>query len=161
MSRHTRPDAVDRAAGLTEGDATFALRADRPEYLEGAEACRASVLTPKDDLGLSPALRYALARRVALGGGNAALLAEYPAPEDSALTSLAEGRTPEDRRLRALAAHADLIARRPGAAGPEDLAALQAAGITVPQIIALSELLAFVCFQIRIAHGLSLLKGTA
>ena len=41
------------------------------------------------------------------------------------------------------------------------LDALLEAGLTVPQVIALSELLAFACFQIRVAHGLSLLEENA
>ena len=72
---------------------------------------------------------------------------------------MAEGGTPDDPQLAALAAHADMIASNPAAAGADHLQALLAAGFSVPQVIALSELLAFVCFQIRVVHGLSLLKG--
>jgi uncharacterized protein YciW len=46
----------------------------------------------------------------------------------------------------------------PGWASEVDLHRLLEVGLTVPQIIALSELLAFVCFQIRVVHGLSLLS---
>lgn len=153
-----RPDAMDRAAGLDPAGEVFALRAHRPAYVEGAELCRASVLAPADDLGFGAPLRAAIARRVALTSGNPALIDGYPAPEDPALAVLATGEAPVDPLHAALAAHADMIARDPGRATAENLAALQEAGLNVPQIIALSELLAYVCFQIRVAHGLSLLE---
>lgn len=151
-----RPDAIDRAAGLGDGSA-FKARNFRPEFVDGAEACRVSVLHPDDDLGLSPALRAAIARRVALTSDNPALVAEYPVPNDAALAELSEGAMPEDRLLQAVARHSDLIASDPGSASAEDLHRLIEAGLTVPQMIALSELLAFVGFQCRVVHGLGLL----
>ncbi|MGV0818597.1 hypothetical protein [Martelella sp. AMO21009] len=158
---HARPDALDRAGGLAEDGAVFDLRALRPEFLNGAEECRVAVLTPENDLGLSPALRAAIARRVALTAENEKLLAEYPVPEDETLATLSRGEMPEESRLAAIAVHADMIAARPGASSRESLDALLEAGLTVPQVIALSELLAFACFQIRVAHGLHLLETTA
>ncbi|MBT9384364.1 esterase [Pseudooceanicola sp. CBS1P-1] len=155
------PDAIDSAIGLSPTDSLHALRALRPEFVSGSEDCRAAVLTPAADLGLSPALRMAVARRVAATAEMPRLLAGYPAPADPALAALAEGETPEDPALAALARHADMIARTPRAASAAHLAALQEAGYTVPQIIALSELLAYVCYQIRVVAGLSLLKGDA
>lgn len=158
---NARPDAMDRAAGLSPAGRVYDLRALRPEFVDGAEACRVSVLAPEDDLGLAPELRQAVARRVALGATDTRLHAEYLPPADPALQDLANGRTPQDPRLRALARHTDLIAATPGAATAEDLSALQAAGFTVPQIIALSELLAYAAFQMRVAHGLALLEDPA
>lgn len=158
---HARPDALDRAGGLAEDGAIYALRALRPEFLNGAEDCRAAVLTPENDLGLSPALRAAIARRVALTADNEKLLAEYAVPEDEALACLSRGEMPEDDRLAAIAAHTDVIAANPGRSNRESLDTLLEAGLTVPQVIALSELLAFACFQIRVAHGLSLLEENA
>lgn len=159
--KHTRPDALDRASGLAEGGAVFALRAQRPEFLDGAEDCRQAVLGPENDLGLSPALRAAIARRVALTANNERLLALYPVVEDGALAELSRGETPTDPLLKAIAAHSDMIAANPGDSTRASLDGLLSAGLCVPQVIALSELLAFVCFQIRVAHGLSLLEQTA
>ena len=151
-------DAIDLAARLDPEGQTFALRGRRPEYVAGAEACRAAVLAPQDDLGLAAPLRAAVARRVALTAGNEALLAGYAIPESPAYRALATGDMPANPLQRALAIHADLIAVAPGESGPEHLQALQEAGLSVPQVIALSELLAYVCFEIRVAHGLSLLQ---
>lgn len=157
MTRHS--DAIDRAAGLAPGGELHALRRLRPEFVDGAEACRAAVLTPEEGLDLSEDLRQAVACRVARGAQNPALLAGYRVPEATDLAALARGETPADPSLAALARHADMIASRPAEARAEDLAALQAVGFTVPQIIALSELLAYVCFQIRVAHGLALMEA--
>lgn len=156
---HARPDALDRAGGLAEEGEIYALRALRPEFLNGTEDCRVAVLTPHNDLGISPALRMAIARRVALTADNEKLLAEYPAPEDENLARLSRGEMPEDGHLAAIAVHTDMIAANPGASTRESLDALLEAGLTVPQVIALSELLAFACFQIRVAHGLALLEA--
>ena len=160
-TQHARPDVLDRASGLDETGTVFALRARRPDFLAGAEACRTAVLDPEDALDLSPDLRSAVARRVALGSENARLIAEYPIPAAPDLAALSTGEMPEEARLAAIARHADMIAARPAEAGEADLDALRAAGLSVPQIIALSELLAFVSFQIRVAHGLALLEEGA
>lgn len=155
-----RPDAIDRAAGLDPSDPAFSIRDQRPEFVNGTAACQPSVLTPKNDLGLSPDLRAAIARRVAATSENAALIAEYPAPSCETLLALAEGQEPTDPQLKAIAQHADMIARSPGEARKAHLQELADAGLSTPQIIALSELLAFVCFQIQVAHGISLLRQT-
>jgi uncharacterized protein YciW len=158
---HIRPDAIDRAAGLEPGMPVYGVRDLRPEFLAGAEACRMGVLAPADDLGLSPGLRMAIARRVARTSDNERIVAAYPQPELPMLAELADGGDPSDPFLAAIAAHADMIGSDPGRASAGDLQRLLDAGLTVPQVIALSELLAYVCFQIRIVHGLSLLKETA
>lgn len=160
---HARPDAMDRAAGLDPSGAIFALRAERPEFLNGAESCHHSVLGPGDDLGLRPALRRAIARRVAGIAGNAALALAYDLPPDAEpeLQTMAGGLTPAAPFLAAITAHADLIATTPGLSGPQHLQGLLDAGLSVTQIVALSELLGYLSFQVTVAHGLSLLDGTA
>ncbi len=154
----TSKDAIDTALGVHCDDALRRLRAHRPAFVEGAEACRASVLSPDDDLGLSSAVRRAVAHRAAAFAANPALLAGYPAPDDPALRDLAHGALPQDPALAALARHTDMIVATPGRASEAHLRDLLAAGYSVPQIIALSELLAQVCYETRIVHGLSLLK---
>ncbi len=155
---HNRPDVIDRAAGLLEDGSLFALRAVRPEFLNGAETCRASVLTPADDLGLEPELRNAIARRISLGSANADLIAEYPLPQAGDLRAMATGEMPSDPKLSTIANHTDTIAKSPHEASAAHLEALLHAGLTIPQVIALSELTAFAAFQIRVVHGLALLK---
>ena len=149
--------SLPAALEVTDGSILDALRSRRPEFVEGAEACRAAVLFPEEDLGLSRDLRAALGRRVAAGAGNPELLESYPVPAGPDLQALAGGGMPDDPALAALARHADMIAATPAKAGREHLQALLDAGYTVAQIVALSELLAYACYQIRVVHGLNLL----
>lgn len=153
-----QPDAISLAAGLAHDSPLHTIRAFRPEFVEGAQACRAAVLVPEDDLGLDTELRNAIARRVASGADNPQLLSGYPMPKTAELAALAQGRIVTTPALIALAYHTDMIAANPGKATAADLNTLQQVGYSVAQIVALSELLAYVCFQIRVAHGLKLLE---
>lgn len=150
-------DAIDRAAGLAPGDALHALRRLRPEFVDGAELCRVSVLTPASDQGLSPDLRAAVAQRMALQNADP-LLAEPYGGADPELCRLAEGETDLSGPLASIAAHVDLVTQTPAKATAESLRRLERAGLTNPQIVALSELIAYVNFQARIAAGLRLMK---
>lgn len=160
----TSPDAIDSALGADPGDPRFALRRRRPEFVSGAETCRQSVLTPKDDLGLAPTLRAALARRMVMQNDDSVLLAQYddimqaldPSADENAL---AFGVEPEilPAPLDAIARHADLVTIKPGEASADDIKLLADAGLTNPQIVALSELISFANFQTRIIAGLRLL----
>jgi len=157
-------DAIDRAAGLTPQDALYQTRRLRPEFVEGAEQCRASVLVPADDQGLATALRLALALRMARLNDDAALQHDYQAQlaqhqPSSALLALAEGALPADEPLATIARHVDLITQQPMQATEQHIRQLEQAGLTLPQIVALSELIAFVNFQTRVAAGLRLLRS--
>lgn len=161
----SRPDAIDIAAGLRPTSALFDLRTRRPQFVSGAEACRVSVLSPTDDVGLGPGLRAAVAHRAVAADDCPTLLAQYEqlltiVAVSEAERALAQGAAPDDlpEALKAIAAHADMIARTPGDATETDIRQLTLAGLTDPQIVALSELLAFVSFQVRIVAGLSLMR---
>lgn len=156
-------DAMDKAAGLSPDDAVFNARRFRPEFVQGAELCRLSVLTPADGLGLTAALRIALARRIAALNADDALAVEYSAqladldPMEQ-LLALAQGATNLDEPLATIARHVDLITLSPSKAEASDIARLAQAGLNNPQIVALSELIAFVNFQTRVATGLKLMR---
>ncbi len=157
-------DAIDRAAGLTPEDALYATRRLRPEFVDGAEQCRQSVLTPNDDQGLAPDLRAALAQRMASLNHDAALHADYAAQlatfqPGSDLLALAAGSLDLPEPLATLARHADWVTQQPMQASPQHIRLLEQAGLTNPQIVALSELIAFVNFQTRVAAGLRLLRS--
>ncbi|MGR6432628.1 CMD domain-containing protein [Rhizobium sp. PAMB 3174] len=157
-------DAMDKAAGLTPDDAVFEARRFRPEFVEGAELCRLSVLAPKTDQGLPPVLRLALARRMAAFNADQVLMDGYDAELASLETSpghlaLAHGETDLDEPLATIARHVDLVTMTPSKAARGDIEKLEAAGLSNPQIVALSELIAFVNFQTRVAAGLRLLRS--
>lgn len=156
-------DAIDKAAGLSPDDALFAARRFRPEFVQGAELCRLSVLHPENDRGLAQDLRLALARRMAGLNADQALIAEYDAqlaaldPSEQ-LQALAHGQTDLDEPLATIARHVDLITLTPKEAQASHIVLLAQAGLNNPQIVALSELIAFVNFQTRVAAGLRLMR---
>jgi len=157
-------DAIDQAAGLSPDDKLFSARRFRPEFVEGAELCRRSVLTPTNDQGLAADLRIALARRMAALNDDQPLMAEYdtllaackPSPQ---LLALASGATVTEQPLAAIARHVDLITLTPFAATAHDITRLEQAGLDNPQIVVLSELIAFINFQTRVATGLRLMRS--
>jgi len=157
-------DAIDKAAGLSPDDGLFKARRFRPEFVDGAELCRLSVLLPATDQGLSPALRGALALRMAALNADQALIVEYEGqlarldPTDQ-LLALARGAMDLEEPLATIARHVDLITLTPSKAEAGDIARLAAAGLNNPQIVALSELIAFVNFQTRVAAGLRLMRS--
>lgn len=63
------------------------------------------------------------------------------------------------RRLSALLAHAHLLVFHPRDATSAALEALQKAGWRTPEIVTVSQIVAFLAFQIRAAHGLRLLSA--
>ncbi|MEJ6781041.1 CMD domain-containing protein [Aminobacter sp. Piv2-1] len=157
-------DAMDKAAGLSTNDAVFSARRFRPEFVEGAELCRISVLQPKIDQGLAPSLRVALAHRMAVLNADQALIAEYSAllaahDPSAELLALAQGTTDLNEPLATIARHVDLITMTPIEAEASNIAKLAEAGLDNPQIVALSELIAFINFQTRVATGLRLMRS--
>lgn len=155
-------DAIDQAAGLSPSDTLYQARRFRPEFVEGAELCRVSVLTPDDDQGLTTHLRVALALRMAILNADEKLVDQYktqlaalnPSPE---LLDLAEGANDLPQPLRAIARHADFVTLTPAEAVAADITRLEEAGLNNGQIVALSELIAFVNFETRVVTGLRLM----
>lgn len=153
-------DAVECAAGLETDSPLRALRQLRPEFVSGAEACRRAVLEPADPHGLSTGLRAALAARMARANRDEGLTAEYDAMSTPEYRPLATGAPPHtlEEPLASLARHADLVTGSPSQATAADIERLSSVGLDNPQIVALSELIAFVNFQTRIAQGLRLMS---
>lgn len=157
-------DAIDHAAGLSSEDELYRLRRFRPEFVDGAEQCRLSVLTPADDQGLAADLRVALAYRMAALNADQQLMAAWEAqlaalkPSD-AIRALANGASDLDPPLAALARHVDLITLTPADARQQHITQLTEAGFSNGQIVALSELIAFVNFQTRVVAGLRLMRS--
>ena len=162
------PDIINQLAGLPEGSALAAARATRPEFVEGAEACRAAVLEPVADVGLGRPLRAALAARMARLNADETLAAFYRSKlaalsDDPAMLRIADGAYPDavGDRLRAILRHTDFITIAPRACTRADTERLVAQGLTVPEVIALAELIGFLNFEVRILATLNLLKATA
>lgn len=170
-------DVIDALAGL-DAEQSAALRGHRPDVVSSAQASYEALLP--ETLGADPVPDFDLPTRLLVAARSARLeqstaaLAHYSArlaavaeltgnPE---LLALVESGPDSgaglraSRRERAILRHTELLASRPAATTASDLDALQAAGLDPAQIVVLSQIVSFVSFQVRIAHGLRVLKGT-
>ncbi len=154
---------------LADSPAARAAMATRPELMAASEANAQAALFPRDPGGLSVAERLALAARIAALNADAALAAEYGArlagqAAGPGLDRLADpGWTagPEDARLAAIQRHVDLVTGSPRDATRQDIAALVAAGVAEPDVVRLSQVVAFVNYQLRVVAGLRLIGAAA
>ena len=112
-----------------------------------------------------PALAEAIARQ-AQAARTTGPYGAYPvgplSVEDVAGPSFSVGGTDKDvlgQRLSVLLAHAHLLVFHPRDAQPAALATLQKAGWSTSEIVTVSQIVAFLSFQIRAAHGLRLLSA--
>ncbi|KAB0642522.1 CMD domain-containing protein [Burkholderia latens] len=161
------PDTIDTAAGLRGGDKVAALRRARDKVRVHTQLSEAALFDPAlSDLSLVERLHAA--RYVALRSNAHALAEIYR-------TRLIDaGGTPDDiahadadafdalpRRLGALLAHTRRLTLAPVDARKTDLDALKSAGLTTPAIVALSQLVAFVAYQLRVAFAARALQARA
>ncbi|MBN3138014.1 CMD domain-containing protein [Pectobacterium punjabense] len=160
-------DTVDHLANLDSRGETFAVRRLRPEYVAGVEQCRESVLHPDDNLHLSAVLRTALAVRMARVVGNHAQAAHYQQRlcaynTDALHQRIAQGEAflqGDSACLQAIAHHCDRVTVFPSQSRRDDIEQLSDAGLTPAQIVALSELIAFINFEARVISGLAQLEA--
>ncbi|KUY93745.1 MULTISPECIES: hypothetical protein [unclassified Burkholderia] len=161
------PDTIDAIAGLRESDAVAMLRRARDKVLLHTRLAEAALLDAAlPDLSLIERLHAA--RYVAQRSNAHALAATYRArlidaggtPDDIARSD-ADAFDALPRRLGALLAHARRLTLSPVDARPSDLDALKSAGFTTPAIVALSQLVAFVAYQLRVAAAARALQARA
>lgn len=154
-----------RALAVEEGTPLAEALAARAELMALSQASHDAVLTPKAPGGLSPAERAAFAARMARQNADDELAGHYDAMLDRAgppggLAEVAAGDAAGgDDRLAVLVRHVDLLTLDPKAATRDSIRALEAAGIAQADIVRLSELCAFVNYQVRVLAGLRLLKA--
>jgi alkylhydroperoxidase domain protein/CMD domain protein len=159
-------DVLNALLGVDEGSALAQLRARRPEATTHMQGSYRALFTDDSATTVSRAERFATALHVAALHAEPSLVDHYRARlraaagdrivVDVLAGSAAAGLTD---RLRAMLAHAELLVLRPGAAKPADLEALRAAGLSPPEIVTVSQIIAFTSFQVRVLVGLALLRG--
>jgi CMD domain protein len=173
MMSDAKPDAVANAApdllnalvGIEVDSAVGALRAQRSEIASYIQGSYDALLEPVDEAGVSRLERGLAALRVAILEQSATLidhyrayLAKQGAPADLVTaTERAELGAPLSPRLLALLEHVDRLTKEPRVATPEDLATLKAQGLSDANIVTISQLIAFLSFQVRVIAGLQLL----
>jgi alkylhydroperoxidase domain protein/CMD domain protein len=167
----TELDVISDLAGIRPGSPLAELRSQRPEAMQNAQASYEALFDPAEPGPLTSVERLATALRVATIHVATEAAAHYrqrlgdagAAPE---IVAAAEGQKPDGqtdfavpRRLQMILRHADLLGTHPVDATPDDLQALADAGLSTTEIVSLSQVIAFVSFQVRVLAGLRLLGG--
>lgn len=161
-------DVLNSLLGIDEGSSLGALRAERSAATEHTQGSYAALFSDNPRTAVTPLERFAIALRVAALHEESTLVDHYrtrlrstPGTTEeliaAVLTDATAGAIPA--RLRAGLTHAELLVIRPAAATPADLTALQSAGLSDPEIVTVSQLIAFVSFQVRLVVGFRLLRG--
>jgi CMD domain protein len=161
-------DVIDTALGISEGSPLYRLRAERPEARARTQSSYAVLFNPAAPGGLSPAERFSVALFVAELEEATGLAAHYRArlAEEAggdAFVAVLDGGTASGDvtpRAKAMLHHAELLTKTPSAASPADLEALEAEGLTAAEIVSLSQIIAFVTYQVRVAASLALIAET-
>ena len=149
------------AAGISVDHPLAAVLSGRSEVMRLTQNSHDAVLTPEPPGGLSHAERATLACRMARLNDEEILAAHYEAmvPKNSELrvfTDPASGSS-DNARFLAILRHTDLVTMDPKRATEGDILALKSAGILEADIVRLSELIAFVSYQVRVVKGLRLM----
>lgn len=161
-------DVIAAIVGIEPGSALSETVAGRADIMTLTQQTHDGALTPVDPGGLSHAERAALALRIAKINDHKAFEDHFEAMMEK--TGMPEGAARmadiwfdggNDARARALIRHVDLVAHSPKDATRRDIELLREAGIGDADIVRLSELVAFVSYQIRVAVGLHLMRGLA
>lgn len=162
-------DILNTLAGIAPGSALAATRALRPDVVRHTQGSYDALLTPAEPVGLTLAERAKVALRVARLEGNATLADHYRhqltqldvhGETIAGVEQFPAGPTLEPR-VAAILQHVDRLTNEPGSATQAHLAALQAHGLSVREIVTLSQLIAFLSFQVRVLATVNALaEGT-
>ena len=159
-------DIISALAGVQPDSALAQLRAERPEATEHAQGSYAALFDPAEVIGLTQAERFATALRVATLHAADGAIAHYRSRLIQAGGSAEEvqaaeqgAATASSPRLRAILSHAELLGTHPVDASPDALQQLSDAGLSTLEVVVLSQIIAFISFQLRVITGLQLLAG--
>jgi uncharacterized protein YciW len=156
MSVSATSDVMDSLADLESDSPLCLLRRERPDVVHHTQGIEAALFHPSSDGGLSPVARAAAAFRIAELLRDPVLIAHY-----KARLAAMPGKNPDpaNSRRMAILAHVERLTLDPDSARRIHLDELSAAGLTPQAIVALSELVAYVNYQVRVLAGLRMLKG--
>ncbi|ADJ63083.1 MULTISPECIES: CMD domain protein [Herbaspirillum] len=161
-------DVIDQLAGLSVGSALHSLRHQRDKVAVASQGSYDTLFDPAlEGIGLDERLLVALyACRLA---GADDLVAHYRARAlvisvEAAQLAAAETGEPEqlpEGRLRAMLVFTRALTQRPVEGDKAAIEKLPAAGISTPAVVALSQLIAFVSYQLRVVAGLKAMRAAA
>ncbi len=149
------PDLLAAIIGASAGSPIDRIRRERPDIVRHTQGSHDVLLSPQDPGGVSPAERALIAWRVASLSGHAGIAAHYRAMLDQRDKALVDA--VPDARLATILDHVVRLTTAPGSATRAHIDALRATGLTERDIVAVSQLVAFVAYQVRAAAGLALL----
>jgi uncharacterized protein YciW len=158
------PDLAEHLLGIDAASPLGQLRRQRADILQHEEGAYRELVLPAVPGGVSRAERAALALRGALIEGDTTLAAHYrallAASGDAALVAAAEivPAPPGDGRLAVLFRYADTVASRPEQVGQEDIDRLSSFGLSAQDIVAVTQLVSFIPYQVRLLSGLRQLQ---
>lgn len=152
MPQHSESaDLLESMIGVAADSALARLRAQRPDIVRHTQGSHDVLLFPGDPGGLSLSERALVAARVADLSGHVALGGYYRG-------LLAErGDPPPGKRQDTILRHVARVTAAPGTALPGHIDTLRAVGLNARDIVALTQVIAFVSYQVRAAVGLALL----
>jgi CMD domain protein len=162
-------DLMNQLVGLPPDSPLASVRALRPDVVRHTQGSYDKLFAPAELSDLTAVERGLVALRVAALNANATLLAHYQqqlaalgvTPAQVAVFEERDQSVTLDPRMAAMMRHVDLVTHTPGAATPADLTALQASGLSATAIVTLSQLIAFLSFQVRTLAVLTLLAEEA
>lgn len=137
---------IDGLLGLAPDDPVVALRAERAEIKRHAEGAYRALVLAEAPGGLSPMERAACAAAAARLEGSAGLAAAYD-------------RLPAGGRLDLLLPYVERVVVRPGSIDQAAIDLLVAGGLCALDVVAVTQLAAFVPFQVRVLAGLRAMAG--
>jgi uncharacterized protein YciW len=154
---------VAKAAGIKAGSPLTAVLNLRKEILELTENSHEASLRPNQTGSLTHSERAGLACRMAKRNNDPVLTKHYEnmfgvGSQQIADTGFDGG---GDDRMKAIIRHTDLVTLSPKEATADDITALRSAGLDDADIVRLSELIAFISYQVRVVAGLRLMAEVA
>ncbi|QNP47198.1 CMD domain-containing protein [Diaphorobacter aerolatus] len=161
-------DLVDHIVGLRPGGRTYEVRHQREKVVAATQGSYDALFDPHlPDLSLTERLLVALHACVLTPAPE--LAAHYRARLvtdgcDAALIQFAESAAHEtassNARLNAMLTFTRTLIEDPVEGDKAALLALPAAGISTPAVVALSQLIAFLSYQVRLVAGLKAMKAS-
>ncbi len=148
------PDLIDALLALPAESALATLRKARADIRLHAHGAYRELVTPAHPGGMTLVERASLALRVALADGDTALAAHLRTLLTQAEAAIAEAPPVGPGRFPLLMRYGDAVAAHPARIGQSDIDALAAHGLSPQDIVASTQLAAFVPFQVRLLAGL-------
>jgi CMD domain protein len=160
-------DVLSDIAKIEPGSYLAELRQQRPEIVQHTQATFLAIFEPEDESELSQIEREVIAVWVATLASapevaafhRARLIAHGEAGEHLAAIGISVDSPELSQRERALLKQAEILTVHPATATRADVDALQNAGVSPTAIVTLSQLVAFLSFEIRTIAALRALDG--